>query len=512
MAGPAHKRTPPLDACLRRLGLLAAAICLSMGWSAEATAAGFEVGENTTLSLARGGTGVATKSDPSALYFNPALLPRAEGVQVMTSVNVIDLNLQFQRDDLVYRKNRREQRKDFGMIENQSGPFPIPALAVSWDFGLENFAAGIGAFAPHAYGRRCFGDQVDGECEPVRDGPGRYLLIESNLIEFYLTGGAGYQFDLGNGTLSAGASVAYAYQENDFALAINAELPPKSPWEEDPADDAIFRAEDLTGHNFFGILGLTYQEGGMRIAASYRPPMRWESEGTAQVEFPDKLSDLGPGLTDDGVIFRGAQAGSLRIGWSWETGTHPGFDHRPRWGFEVNGVWENWSAVENFEMEPQGKLKASELPDSAQDSLPELQTIVQRKNWQDTFSLRLGGSWGPKSWLTLHGGGMLETAAQPTTSTHLAFVSWQRYAGSLGASFHPWPWMDIDLAFMHVASPDRDVDRGEVHQAVPLSKCQGPDYDHSSCEQPGQPPGSPQNEGQWSANANIGSLGVRLHF
>ncbi|MFB6375633.1 MAG: hypothetical protein ABEN55_21555, partial [Bradymonadaceae bacterium] len=90
--------------------------------------------------------------------------------------------------------------------------------------------------------------------------------------------------------------------------------------------------------------------------------------------------------------------------------------------------------------------------------------------------------------------------------------SWERYGGSLGASLHPREWLDVQLAFMHVASPDRQVDRGGVNQAVPLSKCQGPDYDHENCEQPGEAPGNPQNEGQWSSSANIGSLGVTLSF
>jgi len=510
MSRPYHT-SPTSERLARRLATVAT-VALIVGASAEAGAAGFEIGENTTLSLAKGGTGVAGKRDPSALYFNPALLPRTRGVQVLANVNVIDRHLQFHRDDLVYRKNRRERRKEFDPIENQSGPFPIPALAVSWDFGLENFAAGLGAFAPHAHGERCFGELVDGECQPVRDNPGRYLLIESSLIEFYLTGGAGYQFDVGSGTLNAGLSVAYAYQENDFTLAINAEIPPKSPWEENPENDAIFRAENLSSHKVFGIAGLSYETDQFRVAASYRPPLHWESDGTAAVDFPDKLSDLGPGLTDDGVTFRGAQAGALRVGWSWEKGRHPGRSHRPRYQVEVNGVWENWSAVDYFEMEPHGQLEASELPDEAQDSLPELQTIVQTKDWRDTFSLRLGASWGAVEWLTLHGGGMLETAAQPNGSTHLAFASWDRYAGSLGASFHPWQWLDVDLAFMHVASPDRDVENGRVHQAVPLSKCQGPDYRHESCEQPGQPPGNPQNEGTWSSSATIGSLGVNLAF
>ncbi|MFB6375631.1 MAG: hypothetical protein ABEN55_21545, partial [Bradymonadaceae bacterium] len=176
MSRPTHSPMP-IQAGPRYLVAVAVTICAATIWSGEAAAAGLDIGENTTLSLAKGGTGVASKRDPSALYFNPALLPRTRGTQLLADVNLMDRNIQFHRDDLVYRKNRRQYRKSFEPIENQSGPAPIPALAVSSDFGTDNFAAGLGIFAPHAYGQRCFGKLQDGECEPDRDGPGRYLII-----------------------------------------------------------------------------------------------------------------------------------------------------------------------------------------------------------------------------------------------------------------------------------------------------------------------------------------------
>src|SRR5690554_777689 len=73
-----------------------------------ALGAGFEIPENTTRSVARGGTGAVTKADPSALYFNPALLPRANGTQILLDLNLLTHDVTFSRNDLVLENTTRE--------------------------------------------------------------------------------------------------------------------------------------------------------------------------------------------------------------------------------------------------------------------------------------------------------------------------------------------------------------------------------------------------------------------
>lgn len=480
----------------------------SLGTSSPAHAAGFEVGETTTLSTARGGTGVASKSDPSALYLNPALLSQTDGFQILTDVNAIDFNLTYDRDDLVYGSGDARERRSYRTVHNVSDPFPVPAAAISWDAGVDDLGFAIGLFTPHAYGERCYGYRDGGECKRLPTGAARHMLVHSNLLEVYATAGLGYQFDLPNGTLRLGAAGMYVYQESDFKLVINSERAPNPPWEEDPTKEAVFTANDLTDHNFNAILGASYEDGGLRLAASYRPPMKWSAEGRADVNFPRELDKVDVRLSDDSVRLETWQAGSLRVGWRYAQGTHPGDADRPLYDIEVNGVWEDWSRVDQFRLVPAGNIVSDQF-----DSLElKLRPLVQRKNWRDTFSLRVGGSWGLLPWLTLHGGGFLETAAQPNSYTNLDFASWERYSGSFGASFHPNPWLDLKFAVMHVASPSRRVRDGEVYTKIPTSQCEGPDFDDSACAEPGQPPGNPQNEGRWSVNYNIASVGATFRF
>lgn len=484
-----------------------------------AHAGGFEVGENTTQSVARGGTGVALKRDPSALYFNPALLPRARGFQVLLNSNFVDMDMTYQRDPFGYTRGSRTVDRTYDEVENAANFFPAPFLTLSWDLGIENFALALGVFGPSAYGRSCYGEIADdGSCQLRANAEGafegdtqtdanaaRYMMIESQLLEIYFTLGAGYTFDLGESELSVGLAGAAAYQRNTFELAIDSTFPVSPPWREEPEQEAIFRAENLQDLKPTGFFGLAWRRGGATLAMSYRPPIYWEAEGTVTMDLPETLQEVSEAeLTDDRVIFRTWQAGSLRAGFGWEEGTHPRFADRPRLSLEANVVWEDWSRVETFEVETTGNLQLL-----GQEQ--ELNAIEQDKSWQDTFSLRLGGSWAFNRWVTAHLGGYMETATQAYAYTNADFVAWERYGAGGGATVHATDWLDFELAYMYIGMPDRTVGRGDVYSAVPLSSCQPP-YEDSACEEPGTPPGNPQNEGQWSARFQTASVGLTLHF
>lgn len=476
-----------------------------------ASAGGFELGENTTQAVSRGGTGAVLKRDPTAMYFNPALLPRAKGYQLTLNLNMVDMNVTFDRDPFDYTLGRRERTRTFTDAENQSGFFPAPFLATSWDLGIKDFALGIGVFGPSAYTGLCYGEkQDDGTCKVDPENGARHMMVSSELLQIYFTLGAGYRFKVGSGTLSVGASVMAAYQNTSFTLVVDeAEAPISPPWEENPEKAALFEAQDLQGWRPTGVLGIAYQLGGFHLAASYRLPISWESKGKVKVNLPDSLAkDAGAQLTDDGITLRTQQAGSLRLGAAWTEGTHPGFADRPRLELEANLVWEDWSRVEVFEVETAGDIELTEL-----DIAPiELPTIYQEKRWQDTWSLRLGGSYGATSWLTAHAGVAMETATQSRAYTNADFPAWERYTLSTGGTFHVTKWLDLDIGYMFIRSPDRTVTDGKVYQSIPLSECRGPDYTSDKCETKGQPPGSPQNKGKWTFWSQIASVGLTVHL
>ncbi len=483
--------------------IAASAIILSAD---QAAAAGFEVGENTPRALARGGTGVVNTGDSSALYFNPALLSRVDGAQVLLSSNILNLDVEFQRDDF-YVEPGGEPDRVFERATNQTGLFPAPFLTASFNI-TDDFTVGAGLFGPPAYGNPCYGPIEDGECQLDPTGATRGMVIEADMIVAYGSLGAGYGITLGDDRrLDVGLTAALAYQQTQFAVVADAQYPIQSPWEEDPHHEAYFRGEDLSGMAPTGIVGLAYQDGPLRLALSYRPPIRWRTTGEANVEFSQFLQDMNSELTDDTMYLETWQAGSLRFGWGLQWGEHPADSQRPRWDLEINTIWENWSVVDNFQLEFDGDIYV----DNINTELP-LHPVYQRKGYQDTISIRTGLSYGVNSRLTAHGGAFFETAAQPVAYTSADFVSWERYSASLGTSIYLPANITLDLGYAFIYSPDRTVRNGQVYNPIPMSNCRGPDYNDSSCTQPGQPPGNPQNEGTWRANFQIFSAGLSWNY
>lgn len=461
-------------------------------------AAGFEIPENTTRSVARGGTGVASKHDPSALYFNPALLSRAPGLQVLLDLNLVDLSLDFERDPLTVGSTTRT----FSRVSNQEGFFPAPFFAASYDFGIDGLGVGIGVFGPSAYGKRCFGKTED--CEPSDDNGARLMILNSELLQIYFTAGASYEFSLGSmGSISIGAAAALAYQRNNFEVVID-ELLVSPPFDEDPNNQAPLTASNLEDFKPTGFFGLAYFNGPLTVGVSYRPPISWSDEGELDITMPDAYKEL-VALKGNRLKFDTNQAGQLRAGIDLAHGQHPGIETEPLFDLEFNFVWEDWSRVDYFTIAPDAVLEISGVDQP-------LFVIYQPKHWQDTFSFRLGGSVGVVDWLTLHAGTSYETAAQDDPATSVDFVSWERLTGGAGATVHATKWLDVSLAYAYTYSGSRDVTNGQVYQQIPVSGCVGPDFTAEACKNPGSPPGNPQNNGHWESAFQILSVGTTFKF
>ncbi len=473
--------------------------------ASDAFAAGFEVGENTALSNARGGTGVVSKSDPSATYFNPGRLAFTSDTQIMLDSNLVDLNLEFQRDPLVLPRETRE----FEPVRNQASPFPVPYFGASHELIEDKLTIGLTVQGPHAYGHRCFTEVVDGECQIDFENAGRHMIVGSNLLQVYFLLGVGYKIDMKRGSLGIGLAGGPAWQNNSLTLVVDqVGTNVGSPYREDPDSQAIFRAKSLQAWRPAFVGGIAWEaDDGVRLGLSWRPPIAWEAQGNVELDLPEAVEELIE-LRGDELTLVTNQAGSLRFGWGYAMGKHPRFEERPLFDVEMNVVWENWSIVRSFETRPDIELVPAGIESQAQQLAP----VVQPKNYQDAFSLRLGSTVAPLPWLSLHWGGFFETAAQSKANTNLDFVTWERAAGSLGFTLHTFSWLDVTSSFTFVHSPERRVTDGQVYSQIPLSQCTYPDYAEDACESKGTPPGNVQNNGVWRNSFLIYGLGLRSKF
>ncbi len=466
-------------------------------------AGGFEAGEQTSIANGRGGTGVVSKTDASAAYFNPSMLAESEGFNLTLDVNFLNQNLTFQRDPLVTKLGRTE----FDEIKNEKSFFPIPFIAASYDFDTDFFAMGFSLFGPHSYGKSCLTEVVDGECITEKDNAARHMLIGNDLLIVFAMLDAAVAFEAPGGTFLIGAGGGIAYQDiKELDLIVDQVSPPRGePYTENPNFQgrfAIRNATDLVPAYNFGISYIS--DSGFRIGFSGRPALNWNPRGEFKIQLPDGIKDLVT-VSDSEIEIELTQAGSYRLGLGWFGGTHPYDNRKHLYDFEVNFVYEDWGKVDTFKATPNAELVFLETPLS-------LNPVFQNKSYRDTYSMRLGGSYAVSNFFTILGGGFIETAAQTSAFTNADFVSWERYSGSLGLTYDITDFLNFTVSYTHIFSPDRKVSNGKIFQQVPLSECVGPDYSAPQCTTPGTPPGTSQNEGEWTTSSQVISAGIQVHF
>jgi long-subunit fatty acid transport protein len=130
-----------------------------------------------------------------------------------------------------------------------------------------------------------------------------------------------------------------------------------------------------------------------------------------------------------------------------------GFEHGD---VEVDGVYEAWHGAET----PGDHVYIPMLGPFFHDINP---TITH--NYQDTFSVRLGGAWNarlPVGVFTLRLGGYYESAATKYADTRLDFDTFAKIAGTGGLGYRV-RGIGLNIAYAYIFEPDRTVTNGDIH-------------------------------------------------
>ena len=218
--------------------------------------------------------------------------------------------------------------------------------------------------------------------------------------------------------------------------------------------------------------------------ASRVVPVFLKAEGTMEVDEPTLVTD------DIRVTLPLTLPATLRGGVRYIHET----DDREWFDLELMAQWENWSVIDAYDVQVEGRISGQEIED-----------LHLAKAWRDTVSVRLGGDVHviPEH-LTVRAGGYFESAASPEAFSHLDFPSFMR--GGLGAGLTAGGrGVYGTLGFLHVFQEARQVDEltGKVFQQRPVRPC--PDR----C---GGASGVPANAGRFSSRYEILTLGLELRF
>jgi len=426
-----------IAAALVALGVMAPAL--------SAHAGGLYLGDRGVRPLGRGGAFVAGADDPSALWYNPAGMAFS-GRQLLVDTTLTFFDGSFARID-----GGGAQQPE---VSGHGFPLPIPTLAYTDNFGLDDFTFGAAIFAPNAVLPKYTETiTVDGVEEPA---PQRYSLISlDGTVLLHATLGVAWRpipqlsigaaFELVMGSFRTQTTLSAC----DRAICTQ----PENPEWDTPSEVELGPFFSPTA-----VAGVTFTEGIFRAGASLMLPYDVSGEATLRVRVPTAAYFDGAYVEGDKAALTLAFPLILRLG----------AEVRPVEGLRVEGsfVLEGWSRQQEIGLVPEGVF----LRNVTAIGDYEIGPVSVQRHMKDVLSFRLGGEYslGPRRALTLRAGALFETGAFEDSSLTVLTLDSDKLVASIGASYEVTPGFSIDAVYAHSFIANRQVRNSTVPQSNPI--------------------------------------------
>lgn len=391
--------------------------------------------------------GNVTEVNPTALYFNPGAIGASEGLHLYA-----DGTLALRRVTWTHPSAPSDGADPPGAAGANSGRaealnlFGAPMLGATLRLG--NFALGAAIYVP-------FGGRVSWQKNPAfvgsafplaADGVQRWHNIDGAVTNVYGTFGVAYRF----GRLSLGAT-------GNLISSTAVDNRAKNPTGEGNPDTAHEGRVKVDVSGVYGSFGVGAMLEAMKdrlwLGASYQAqpalgPMRMKGTLTityqgSSVPFPATLDQALPDIVRAGVRFRPQPSLELRL----------------------FGDFTRWSVAKTMCVAVEGHL--CRVDRTGADAGDNGVLLNIRRNWRDTFGVRIGAShWLRKSVEVFVGTG-LETAAVPDSTLEPELADSESIAGALGARVElPGKWF-LGGSFTYLYFLDRDnTGKSQLPQAV----------------------------------------------
>ncbi|MEZ4465462.1 MAG: outer membrane protein transport protein [bacterium] len=436
---------------------------------ATALAGGFEseYPDNNARVLGRAGAFAARADDPSAIQYNPAGLARLHGVNLLLSVNLVNVTQAFAPDDDV----RARRVRSFDAAEQQVDLIAAPMLALQFDFeALPAFDFAVGVYGPSGTTHRKFPGQwtidavTDSRGQDARDDlrgvqssalSQNGLLAEAEMLQAYPTVAVAWT---ATDELRVGVSLQASFLDAKISKSIGGPAP------------GVVTLDVADPFTPTAILGVLYQPlPWLEVGAMYRPSFENVARGKARLDLyqgpcpqgacPTDGSEipLGPyglegtvpfrradGTPDNDITFTFTNPDILRVGARY---IHPRFD------IELDYIWQRSSSHDGFLIE----FDAEQALLPGLDEPVPVPVVLDERHYVDTHGLRLGSDVVvlPEV-LTIRAGASYETGSSPDAYTTLDFPGLDQWSVAAGATVH-LGLVDIDAGFTYVGLQSRDV-------------------------------------------------------
>lgn len=480
----AHGKT---SKAIRRAACVLFSCALASTVAHDAEASGLYFSDRGVRPLSRGGAFTAGADDLGAIYYNPAGIADA-GTQILADMSWLHFTSDYQRRTRVEQLDPNSGEptgaawdRTHPSVHGSSPVLPIPTLAVSSNFGLEDVNFAFGLWAPYA-AITSYPATIEGG-EPA---PQRYSLLSLEGSAMAVVGGwAAWK---PSPKLRLGAGIEALVGDFNATVVLGA-CPPErlacAP--EDPAYDATSQLQVGTIFAPSGNLGFIWSPSDdLRIGSAFQLPFWIDAPAKVRVRLPsapmfDRASQEGENAS---VKFR--------LPWVLRTGIEYRGIERTR--MELGFVYEAWSMHDAIVATPENIVLKDVLGIDYRVGSLEIP-----RGFRDSWSLRAGGEHRIKlvSYeLDLRAGLMYEKSAVPPSHLSVMTVDLDKVMATIGGSLHIGR-LRVDGVYARIMGIGTDVSTAEAGIA-PIHPIQA------------NPPRMSRaiNAGSYSARADVLGMGL----
>jgi long-subunit fatty acid transport protein len=478
-------------------------------WPARDLASGFEIPDNGTQAIGRGGAFTARADDGTALEYNVAGLAQQRGTRLLLDANLWLSSYTFQRSG-AYPDNPGNPltpwgKTSFPSVSDQGGPFLAPFAALSTDFGyFERWTFAIGVFGPSSVGNRTYPYSLG-----YAPNPARYDVVQNDVLVAYPTAAVAVH---ALPWLDVGLAIHAVYGNLDLQTTTLADAVGRGTA---PGQCANVEYQPCDARTSLQVSGWSATASAGLLA---RPTPDWAFGlnvfGPTQLGLSGTVSTQAPRITPSAGFQPSPATLDTNLPAEVRLGARYIFHDRERelGDIELDGTYEAWAAAQGGG--PQvavPRIEAQNPPPGV--SLTNIDFVTPH-HYSDGWSVRLGGAYDlplegaparPTMLLVLRAGTYFDasaTAADPAY-TRLDFDTLPKIAGTLGAGLQLRTF-SLDAAYAEIFDISRTVGSGALG---PVNGAEhGASIDSAGIPYPAV------NSGTYSGHSHLLSLGVTVKF
>jgi long-chain fatty acid transport protein len=403
--------------------------------------------------------------DPTAVFYNPAGLAYGHGTRILVEGLFVYRTVDYTRDagtidDPDATADDIAANSGAGSLGNA---IVSPFVGVATDFGIDGLGVGLGIYAP--FGGQTSWDknsafEGDRTYPGAVDGPARWSSIEGEQRSVYFSLGAGWRTR--SSKFGVGAAVNVISSSLSLVRARNI----------DGTDDVVTAQGgvqegrallDLSDLTFSASVGVMFKPTDcLRLGLSYQAQPGF-GEMTLDGTLTNKYGPTEPFDVD--VQMRQKLPDSIRLGGVWQAAkkatVHFAADYQ-RWSVfkdqclvqtgvgDAKCVFQPYAGAGDAPVGYRGAL------DTANGGANVLVNIP--RDWNDTFSLRVGGAYELNDKAEVNAGVMFDSNAVPDETLEPALIDTNKIIGQLGGRYQATKNVGISGTLGYVAYFSRSTD------------------------------------------------------